>query len=397
MLTWLGLALAGPAMLLAPVFPGFGTLDRQQPTPPSVERAVEDAVDAADVPPYTGGRVAFNDPHGSKQRQYALVTRYNQAIRSAEPGSTVRLAAYSFAMWSTANALLAAHERGVNVRVIVDDHVERWGPVKALARELGTDTSAHSFLQTCRLSCRGGRGNQHAKFLTVSEGRLGEHLLMVGSMNLTRYSAERQYNDLYWVFEPAAYARFTGLFDRMAKDRPQPRLALPETRSGFVTDVAPYRGSGADALRDDLARIRCDAAPGAGRRGRTVVRIAQHAWNGERGIDLARQVAGLQRAGCDVRVLYGVGMGRVVANVLRDAGVPIRDSEHDRTWVHHKMMLVSGGFEERTDVDLVWTGSHNWSDRSTRNDEVLLRVAGRPLVERYLAAFDRLWTRAARP
>jgi phosphatidylserine/phosphatidylglycerophosphate/cardiolipin synthase-like enzyme len=131
----------------------------------------------------------------------------------------------------------------------------------------------------------------------------------------------------------------------------------------------------------------------AGRRGRTVVRIAMHAWNGERGIDLARQVVRLGRKGCDVRVLYGKGTGRVVKRLLEESPrVRARDSGlRTGRRVHQKVLLVSGRYGRRTDANFVWTGSHNWSDASLRNDELLLRVGGRDLVDAYLANFGRIW------
>jgi len=39
----------------------------------------------------------------------------------------------------------------------------------------------------------------------------------------------------------------------------------------------------------------------------------------------------------------------------------------------------------------VWTGSHNWTDRSLRNDEVTLRIAGARQVEAYRRAFLHVW------
>jgi len=394
MISWLGVALAGPALLLGPTYPGFGTLDDRRPVPAPVERAVE----RADLAPDTGGRVAFNDPTGSRGQQYALVRRLDETIRSARPGATVRLAAYSFAMPSTARALLLAHERGAHVQVVVDDHSSHWGAVRRLRGALGDDTSAPSFVQSCRLSCRGGRGNQHAKYLTVSASGRGDDLVMLGSMNLTHYSAQRQWNDLYWVTDPAVHAQFVEMFTSMAQDRPQRRLVLSETRSGFQTDVSPSSEvAGDDPLRERLRQVRCTgAAPGTGIDGRTVVRIAMHAWNGLRGVALAQQVAVLGQAGCDIEVLYGTGMGRVVANTLRRGGVPVRDSLHDGRRVHHKVMLLCGRYGGQRDVGFVWTGSHSWSERSLRNDEVMLRVAGRPVVEAYLANFRRIWALAAR-
>lgn len=387
--------LAGPALLLGSVFPGFGTLSAGEPVPP----AVREAVGAADIAPETGGRVDFNDPTGSHRQQYALVRRINDAVDQAEPGATLRLAAYSLAMPSTTEALVEAHRRGVHVRVVVDDHSAHWGSVRVLRDELGGSTDQDSFVQVCRMSCRGGRGNQHAKFLTVSSSERGEGLVLVGSVNLTGYNATRQWNDLYTVADPAVHDQLAEAFDLMAADRPQGRLSLPTTPGGFATDLSPYPGVSArkDPLVHRLRTVRCTGtAVTAGRHGRTVVRILMHAWNGSRGVALAHRVVRLERRGCDVKVLYGVGMGRQVKRILQRGHVPARDSLHDRRRVHQKVMVLSGRIGGRTDAHYVWTGSHNWSDRSLRNDEVTLRVAGRELVHDYLANFRRIWRVARR-
>jgi phosphatidylserine/phosphatidylglycerophosphate/cardiolipin synthase-like enzyme len=389
----LGAAVAGPALLLGGTFPGFGTLEG--PTPPE---SVTAAVAEADPAPETGGEVWFNDPGGDRRRQYTLVRRIDRAIASADPASTVRLAAYSFAMGSTAQALLDAHDRGAHVQVVVDDHSAHWGPVRRLSEALGTDTSAADFVKVCRLSCRGGRGNQHAKFVTVSSGAMGDDLVIVGSLNLTDFSSQRQWNDLYVAADAGAHRQLAQVFALMADDRPQARLVLKETTKGFATDLAPYGtgDGGGDPIARRLARVRCHGTSLlAGRDGRTVVRIAMHAWNGDRGLALARQVATLHRQGCDVKVLYGVGMGGAVAATLRGAGVPVRDSHLSGRRVHHKVMVLSGVLGDQIDANYVWTGSHNWSDRSLRNDEIMLRIAGRHLVQDYLANFRRIWKVAA--
>jgi phosphatidylserine/phosphatidylglycerophosphate/cardiolipin synthase-like enzyme len=388
-------ALAGPAMLLGTVFPGFGTLSPRVPAPASVVEAVA----AADIAPETGGRVHFNDPTGPHRRQYALVRRIDHAIDAAEPGAILRLAAYSLAMPPTTRALVDAHRRGVQVRVVVDDHSAHWGSVRVLAEELGRDTTADSFVKVCQMSCRGGRGNQHAKFLTVSSSTQGEGVVLVGSVNLTGYNATRQWNDLYSVADVAVHDQLAEAFDLMAADHLQGRLVLPTTSGGFATDLSPYPGISArkDPLLHRLRTVHCKGvALTAGRDGRTVVRILMHAWNGERGVALARAVARLERGGCDVKVLYGVGMGRQVNRILQAAHVPARDSLHDHRRVHQKVMVLSGRIGHRTDANYVWTGSHNWSDRSLRNDELILRVAGRDLVADHLANFRHIWRVARR-
>ena len=393
MLTTFPAALAATlsVVLVGPTFPGFGTLpDRGEAPAPVVE-----AAERADIAPETGGQVFFNDPTGPRPRQYALVRRLDGEIDAAKADSTVRLAAYSLAMPSTARALVRAHRRGADVQVVVDGHSRHWGAVRMLREELGGRTGEASFLKTCRRSCRGTRGVQHSKFLTVSDSERGEGVVLVGSLNLTDYSSERQWNDLYRVEDTAVHDQLVTTFDAMVRDRRQGRLMLPRTPTGFATDVSPYPGvkPAQYPLVKRLRSVRCrDAAVTAGHRGRSVVRIVMHAWNGDRGIVLARQVARLDRKGCDVRVLYGKGTGRVVKRIFERSGIAARDSGvRTGRRVHHKVMLVSGAVGGHPDAHYVWTGSHNWSDRSLRNDEIMLRVGGRELTDAYLANFRRIW------
>jgi phosphatidylserine/phosphatidylglycerophosphate/cardiolipin synthase-like enzyme len=64
--------------------------------------------------------------------------------------------------------------------------------------------------------------------------------------------------------------------------------------------------------------------------------------------------------------------------------------------VHEKVMVLSGVLGPDRHASYVWTGSHNWSDRSLRNDEVILRVRGRAVVASYLRNFRRMWDFAGR-
>ena len=89
--------------------------------------------------------------------------------------------------------------------------------------------------------------------------------------------------------------------------------------------MAPSRGT--DRLVRRLSLVRCrGAAHGAGWHGRTVLRVSMHAWNGERGVVLARRVVALRAQGCNVRVLAGVGFGRRVRSVLARGDVPLRQT-----------------------------------------------------------------------
>ena len=56
--------------------------------------------------------------------------------------------------------------------------------------------------------------------------------------------------------------------------------------------------------------------------------------------------------------------------------MPLQRTGAASGYTHEKLMFVSGRYAGSRDASFVWTGSHNWTDRSLHNDEVTLRVAG---------------------
>ena len=80
-------------------------------------------------------------------------------MNSVPAGSIIRFVAYSFSYQPMADALIAAHNRGVQVRLLIDSHTtnySRQGPIPSIegaAEALGTDRSKGSYLRTCKYSC----------------------------------------------------------------------------------------------------------------------------------------------------------------------------------------------------------------------------------------------------
>ncbi|MGH3509467.1 MAG: phospholipase D-like domain-containing protein [Nocardioidaceae bacterium] len=344
------------------------------------------------------GHAFFNDPLGKRTAQFRLVHHINEAIRRAVPGSTIRLAEYSFAMPSTATALINAHRRGVSVQVVVDGHAARWKSVRRVRAELGIHPHHRSFLKTCHRSCRGSSGNQHAKFITFSDVGHRRDLVMIGSVNFTKFNARKQWNDLYSVQDPRLYRQVTRWFRLMKLDRPQSELRMRGAGEGMRMVISPLPDGpkAVDPIAQRLAHVHCTGARHAGdRRHRTVIRIAMHAWNGSRGLELAHQVIRLDGQGCNIKVLYGVGIGRQVKNLLVRAGVRALNSDDSGRRVHEKVMVLSGVLGKDRSANFVWTGSHNWTNRSLVNDEVILRIEGDRLVRAYLRNFHTMWSLVA--
>ena len=369
---------------------------------PSGEVAVDAQRAAKKVGTYTPVTGAvFNRPVGTKYQQYAIFRHVNQTIDSAPPGSTIRMAVYSFAQASTADKLVKAYKRGVKVQMIFNDH-KRYGPEERLVRVLGSKTSKSSFAKFCDHSCRGVKGNMHLKVFLFSKAGSAENIVMVGSNNMTRNNAVNQWSDIYTVVgDPALYWTYAGVFDQMRQDRVQTNQFIDARINSFESEFYPNPAvvtPETDPIWQSLNQIQClGAAPGFGTPAvnpdgtpvlnadgtqalASIVRLSHHAWNGDRGIWLARKVAELKRAHCDVRIVYGIGIGGAVKAILTNNGVPMSFGAR------------SGVYAGKPSSQIVWNGSHNWSDGALKRDDAVLRVDSQQAFAQYNANFEDMWT-----
>lgn len=367
-------------------------------TGPTATRPAATTVD--DYTPRTGA--TFNRPVGPSAQKRAIFTHVNRAIDSSPAGSTIRIAVYSFSESATADKLIAAHRRGVRVQLIFDDH-RVFKAERRLQTALGSEREARSFVRFCQQSCRGSNGVMHQKVFLFSRTGAAENVVMVGSNNMTRHNAVDQWSDLYTVVgDPALYFTYSGVFEQMKSDVPQARPFIRAEVNGYQTEFYPRPGTqmAGDPILRELDKITClGAAEGFGtlrrvdgvRQRVSVVRVVQHAWNGDRGRYLATKVADLYREGCNVRVIYGIGMGRVVKSTLSSADVPMSAGSVRGVRTHQKVFTVNGVYDGEPQSTVVWNGSHNWSDGGLRRDDVVLRVEGPTAHAAYLANFRDMW------
>jgi phosphatidylserine/phosphatidylglycerophosphate/cardiolipin synthase-like enzyme len=133
-----------------------------------------------------------------------------------------------------------------------------------------------------------------------------------------------------------------------------------------------------------------------------------YGWVDSRGLYLAKRVADLARAGCDVRAVLSAPGGRVVRNLIA-GGVRVKSADLDldndedtgfdqtpyEVFTHQKYMTLSGTYRGTAGYQ-VWTGSENWSNLGLHNDEVTIRIPGRGVHRQYVANFDYLWAHHTR-
>lgn len=361
------------------------------------------ATGAAETPdsyaPQSG--VLFNDPTGGFNEQRRLFIHIRRTVSSVPPGGVIRFAVFSFADKYVSRALLAAHERGVRVKLVFSGS-NVYPPMERLRDEIGTDVTARSFVRICEQSCRGTRGQMHAKYFSFSRTTGGSrYVTMVGSNNLTVHNATEQWSDLHTVSGDEEYYRsYLGWFNQLKLDQPVDPPYLSKVVGGRQVDIAPIRPKeDGDPIRTALSKVRCEVTEGEldpesetpDELVHTKLRIATSAWNEERGQKIAWAVAALLDQGCRVRVFYGPGTGPVVLDILENAGAVLSKGTVKGVRTHQKMLLVRGAYDGALDGFHVLTGSHNWSNRAYGRDDIVLQLPDDDVGRDYWRGFDYMW------
>lgn len=308
-------------------------------------------------------------------------------IEHTPRGATIRIVGFSFSLFEVAEPLIAAAERGVKVRLVLDSHSAEFKATQALVRALGRDRHADSFVVLVKGSARGSAGHLHQKTWSFTRTGRSKRVVMVGSMNPTRYGTVDQYADMYaFVGRHDVWRTFTSVFRQQVRD--QPVADLPRTER--LGDDTAYFFPGYSLDNDPIQQLIAEINPvGA------TIRVGTYAWHNERGLRLAAQLADLARAGARVEVLTGLYVGTPVETTLRSAGAIVRSGVFpgDQN-IHLKMLLVDDPANGRR---YVTTGSDNWSDASYDKDDLVMAIA---LSERefrqYAAYYERIMRRSAR-
>ena len=360
----------------------------------------------------------FNNPTGNHAAKWRIVSTVDRAVRAAPPGSRLLFSTFLMDSKASADALLAAHRRHVEVQIVMDGDDAFTGQARRLQRAFNRDnrprlTGAdkngnllkwgpdNSFVVFCTGSCRGGEANLHAKFYVFTRTGTARNVIMVSSSNLNAGGASRGWNDLYTIKEkPGLVNDFRGIHAEMAQDTATDGDGYRQFVSGrFTARFFPKR-QGGDPVIDDLKKVHCRGANGgAGRNGRTAINVSMFAWNSTRGMAIARRLVALDRDGCEVSIIYGAP-SRIIRDYLigsaRRGGIKLWDSRFDRDGdglfdlrVHHKYMLINGHYGTDHSVWRVHTGSQNWGRGTLHNgDDNTLNIVSRAAYGQYLRNWD---------
>lgn len=372
--------------------PGLGTPDAAP------------GADAAEACPFAPGsqpqkKVVFVDQY--PEQDLDIENEVIATIQAAVPGSKIRIGLFTWTRQPVAEVLAEAHERGVDVRVVLDNSNRVEDPpgsgeyryrtaVKILKDRIGDDR-----ILLCHEtdpdggSCI-GTGINHNKLFLFSELCDGsKNVVMQSSANLTNPQLKAHNNTVVIRDDPELFAVYESYWTDLAAQQRDLSYYRSDygstgTKAYFYPRAASTSGKdpSTDTIYGILANnVECTAG--------SRIRVAMAFWTMARSylVDILRAK---KDQGCDVKIIVSKGAASdALKNHLRSSfpasDITIADG------VHHKYLLVDSqyiGAPRR----LVWTGSHNYTGPALRgNDETLLRIDDPAVFEAFQANWDGMW------
>ena len=377
-------------------------------------------VPTADAAPYTPKQgVTFNNAAGNKTAERRAQVILDNAI-SAVPGcpagkagcQTITMAMYLFSQKSTADRLIAAHKRGVNVRFLIDNGAWDASQVKRLRKAFGTTKSNRSYVVKCN---RGGCMSDypyatiHVKYYLFSQSGAAKNVSIISSANPHRVNIYNSFNNSHTIVNNAPiYNRLMTYFNDMTLNRENHLYGNGKnTTSGpFTMYIYPQRTSKNVQYLDVLNTVQCSTTLGSNRR--TVVRMNMWGFTNPR-MDVAKKLWSLHNAGCKVDVTLNRGRAsrtimrqllvkspRFGQMVVEDAWKDKNRNDYGEQYTHHKALIVNG-FVQGKNQRVVWTGSQNLtSNGSLYNDDMVLRIEGTGYYNAYSSNFSYIQKKSKR-
>jgi phosphatidylserine/phosphatidylglycerophosphate/cardiolipin synthase-like enzyme len=280
--------------------------------------------------------------------------------------SQVDAALYDLDLWSIRNALIRAHQRGVQVRMVVEEDSLYRPEIQELI-EAGIPVIAD-----------GPDGLMHNKFLIIDGAEV-----WTGSMNLTINGAYRNLNNLVRVRSFLLAENFTTEFEEMFLEGFFGQLVLENT---------PHPDLTIDGVRIETFFSPDDS---------TAARIIQLILDAEESIDF--MYYSFTSDGIADALLYQANQGIQVRGVLdayqeeagegseyqrlRRAGLDVFLDRHPEK-MHHKVLVI--------DHSIVVTGSYNLTrSAETQNDENTLVIYDQGVAGLFENEFDWIFQQAA--
>jgi phosphatidylserine/phosphatidylglycerophosphate/cardiolipin synthase-like enzyme len=307
----------------------------------------------------------FTDPESplASQETGGVDAPLAAAIDSAR--LTVDVAIYSLSLNSIRDALIDAHKRGVQVRMVMEsENLDRTDPQK---------------IKDAGIPILGDRreGLMHDKFVVIDNSEV-----WLGSMNFTDSGGYLDNNTLMRIRSVKVAENFTKEFEEMFLDDKFGVDVVPETPNPRVTidgtpiDVYFSPDDGVQASFIDLVN-----------NAKQSIHFMAFSFTAD---SIGEAVRNRVQEGVVVR---GVMDDEQVNSNLGTEFDPFRQAELDvlrdgnEGQMHHKVMII--------DENTVILGSYNFTQSAeTKNDETLIVIYNEEIAAQFMAEFERVYSQA---
>lgn len=371
------------------------------------------------APTWTEGPI-FNDPLGTGDEQLAIRTRLIELTDAALPGSTIKVAVYHVWEASVVDALIAAKNRGVNVKVLLDESSISDRPTNTsystLAAALGTDRTKSSYITACPVdkSCLGdpkyGQSIMHNKFWLFSAVEGATNVVVQTTSNSTPSAHTKFFNDaLLLPNNPTMYDAYADYFDTMVAKGWKSWEYRTVSNGLYKAYFFPRAGNtrDTDTVHSVLNNVQCTYKDAAGVTQKTWVRVAIFKITR---LAIAEKLVALKKAGCNVSIVYAEsdsakssGGTKGTWEMMHTSGGPtVRCYNDDRDplnpgkklttpyIIHSKYILVDGKYDGAR-KKISFTGSGNYTGPALReNDESIVKVDDNAVHDMYKAHFNKV-------
>src|SRR6266496_3909227 len=290
----------------------------------------------------------------------------------AKAQTTIDITSFDLNLPSFVNAVIAAQQRGVQVRIVYDG---KNGSQKLDAAQspTGQDFDAVTTLQNAGIQLvNDGRSNglMHDKILIIDS-----KVLFMGSWNMSYNDTYRNNNNLLEITDPTLIANYQAKFNELFVDKQFGTHAKIGSQTQQLTiggtKVLNYF-SPVDDVMDKLVGL----VNGAQKSVRFMIFTYTDA-------NLASAMIARYKAGVDVAgVIENRGASQGALVPLACAKVPVKVDGNKYT-MHHKVIII--------DNSIVVTGSFNFTKSAdTANDDNVIVIYDPSVAQQYLDEFNRV-------
>jgi phosphatidylserine/phosphatidylglycerophosphate/cardiolipin synthase-like enzyme len=349
------------------------------PTTTAGQTPIPGATLAAPIPsvsPQTGQwwEVYFTDPrtvNNPDQWQNSIEGRLIEKINNAQ--TSIHIASFEFDLTPVAEALIAAHLRGVDVRWVTDDEngleadEEPGRGQFAMLKKAGIEVISDS-----------RSALMHNKFW-IFDGQT----VWTGSTNITQSGIFQQNNNTIVIHSPEVAAIYENEFQEMWNGQFGPRSPSTADYQGALVNGTMIKVF--FSPEDDVLDRIIPLVNGA----QSNIRFLAFSFTD---YPLAKAMIDRSAAGVNVAGVYEKVGSDTDASELKTffcAHIPVRQDGNPR-FLHDKIIIL--------DNRIVITGSFNFSNSATdNNDENVIIVDNPEIANLYLQEFDRVWSIASDP